>query len=74
MQPFYLLNMNTKQVILLIFLTIVLVLSLYEILNAFDKHLGTVLIIFFGFLAAGDVAAISAFYFRYMKNHQETKE
>jgi hypothetical protein len=66
--------MNTKQVILLIFLAIVLVFSLYEILYAFDKHLGPVLIIFFGFLAAGDVAAISAFYFSYLKNHQETKE
>jgi len=66
--------MSLKQIILFIFLTLVLIVLSYELLDTIERHLGYILIIFLSSLIVGDILLMSRFFFRIMKSSVKNKE
>lgn len=65
--------MSIKQIILIIFLTIILILSTYGLLEGIERHFNLSVMIALVFIMLSDVAMMASTYFRYLKTGPEDK-
>lgn len=65
--------MNIRQIILIIFLTIILILSTYGLLEGIERHFSLSVMIILVFIMLSDVAMMASTYFRYLKTGPEDK-
>ncbi|WP_336515477.1 hypothetical protein [Pollutibacter soli] len=65
--------MNNRQIILIIFLTVILILSAYGLLEGIERHFHIAVMIILIFIMLSDVIMMASAYFRYLKTGPEDK-